>query len=91
MTVLPCPPSFRLDGKRALVVGASSGIGLGCAVVLADAGARVTLAGRRKADLLAAQTALAGKGWETDVLTVDVADVRTFQGVIADVPHSKYW
>lgn len=38
---LPRTPSFRLDGKRALVTGASSGIGLGCAVALAEAGARV--------------------------------------------------
>ena len=34
---LPEPPSFRLDGRRALVAGASSGIGLGCAAALAAA------------------------------------------------------
>lgn len=33
---LPRTPSFRLDGKRALVTGASRGIGLGCAVALAE-------------------------------------------------------
>ena len=48
---LPTTPSFRLDGKTALVAGASSGIGLGCAVALAEAGAEVTLAARR-ADVL---------------------------------------
>ena len=31
---LPRTPSLRLDGRRALVTGASSGIGLGCAVAL---------------------------------------------------------
>ena len=44
-------PSFRLDNKRALIVGSSSGIGIGCATALADAGASVVLAARRK-DLL---------------------------------------
>lgn len=44
---LPQTPSFRLDGKRALVAGASSGIGKACAVALAEAGAHVTFAARR--------------------------------------------
>ena len=48
---LPKMPSFRLDNKRALIVGSSSGIGVGCATALADAGASVVLAARRK-DLL---------------------------------------
>ena len=44
--ILPQTPSFRLDGKRALVTGASSGIGLAAAVALAEAGAEVTVAAR---------------------------------------------
>jgi len=46
MSDLPKTPSFRLDGKRAIVAGASSGIGLGCAVALAEAGAHVVMAAR---------------------------------------------
>ena len=42
----PRTPSFSLQGKRALVTGASSGIGLACAVALAEHGADVTLAAR---------------------------------------------
>jgi NAD(P)-dependent dehydrogenase (short-subunit alcohol dehydrogenase family) len=33
---LPQTPSFHLTGKRALITGASSGIGQACAVALAD-------------------------------------------------------
>jgi len=44
---LPQTPSFRLDGKSALVMGASSGIGLAAAVSLAEAGAHVVVAARR--------------------------------------------
>ena len=40
-------PNFRLDGKKALVVGASSGIGKACAIALAHYGAKVTIVARR--------------------------------------------
>ena len=52
MKKFPKTPSFDLTGKRALVTGASSGIGLGCAIALAEKGADVTLASRNKKDLL---------------------------------------
>ncbi|MGE3868407.1 MAG: 3-oxoacyl-ACP reductase, partial [Pseudorhodoplanes sp.] len=41
MNVLPKTPSFRLDGKRALVTGAGRGIGLAAGAALAEAGADV--------------------------------------------------
>ena len=41
---LPTTPSFRLDGRRALVTGAGRGLGAAAAAALAQAGARVTLA-----------------------------------------------
>ena len=48
---LPVTPSFSLDGRRALVTGGSSGIGLGCAVALAEAGAHVIIMARRQEQL----------------------------------------
>lgn len=72
---LPATPSFRLDGKRALVAGASSGIGLACAAALAEAGAAVTLAARRVAALQEAAEAFAARGWAAEVLQLDIADV----------------
>ena len=72
---LPRTPSFDLAGKRALVTGASSGIGLGCAVALAEAGAHVVLAARRLAKLQEVVDAMAGAGWSAEALPLDIADL----------------
>ncbi len=66
---LPVTPSFRLDGKRALVTGAGRGIGLAAAAALADAGAQVTLAARTASEIEAAAQAI-GKGAVARVLDV---------------------
>lgn len=75
MTELPRTPSFDLTGKRALVTGASSGIGLGCAVALAEAGAHVVCAARRADVLQDAVGAMQGAGWNTEALILDQSDV----------------
>ena len=51
---LPQTPSFRLDGRRALVTGGSKGIGLAAAAALVQAGASVTLVARNASELIAA-------------------------------------
>jgi 3-oxoacyl-[acyl-carrier protein] reductase len=66
---------LRLKGKRALVTGGSSGLGLGCAQALAAEGAIVTIAAR-SADRLAAAAATI----EGDVHTV-VADLSSADAV----------
>ncbi|MCH2078929.1 MAG: SDR family oxidoreductase, partial [Rhodobacteraceae bacterium] len=84
---LPRTPSFRLDGKRALVAGASSGIGLACAVALAEAGAEVVLAARSASKLSALADALTAAGHAAKVLSLDVSDVtKTERAVAANGP-----
>ena len=75
MTQLPKTPSFDLTGKRALVTGASSGIGLGCAVALAEAGAHVVCAARRLDVLQASVDAMAAQGWSVETLGLDQSDL----------------
>lgn len=73
---LPATPSFRLDGRRALVTGASSGLGLACAAALAEAGAHVILAARGREKLEAATAAITDAGGSAESLVMDVADIE---------------
>ena len=81
--ILPRTPSFRLDGKRALVTGASSGIGLAAAVALAEAGAHVVLAARSADKLGAAVAAMQAEGMSAEALVLDVSDVAATEDAIA--------
>ena len=81
--MLPKTPSFRLDGKRALVAGASSGIGFACAAALADAGAHVVLAARRADKLEEGVAAIRAAGGTADALTLDVADVAATEAAVS--------
>ena len=76
-------PSFRLDGKRALVTGAGRGIGLAAAGALADAGAHVTLAARTGAEIEAAAAAIRARGQKADALVLDVTEIAAMQQTIA--------
>jgi NAD(P)-dependent dehydrogenase (short-subunit alcohol dehydrogenase family) len=68
---------FSLQGKRALVTGASRGIGAEIATVFADAGADVAIVGRDAKGLDATRQAIAGKGRRCVAIQ---ADLRTVEG-----------
>jgi NAD(P)-dependent dehydrogenase (short-subunit alcohol dehydrogenase family) len=76
-------PSFRLDGKRALVTGGGRGIGLAAASALAQAGAHVTLIARTQAEIEAAAQAIRARGDQADALVLDITDVDRVQATIA--------
>lgn len=71
-TAIPRTPSFRLDGKRAVVTGAGRGIGLAAAAALAEAGAQVTLIARTSSEI---ELAAAEIGNGAEAATLDVSDL----------------
>lgn len=71
-------PSFRLDGKRALVTGGSKGIGLAAAYALVQAGAQVVIAARNAPELIVASADIIRASGSSDTkvshCVVDVLD-----------------
>ena len=81
--MLPRAPEFRVDGKRALVTGASRGIGFAASAALAQAGATVTLVARNESGLREACSALRAEGLQCDFIALDVTDSRAVNARIA--------
>ena len=65
---------FTLQGRVALVTGASRGLGWGMARALADAGALVVLNGRDAGTLAARQAQIAAAGGRAEIAAFDVRD-----------------
>jgi NAD(P)-dependent dehydrogenase (short-subunit alcohol dehydrogenase family) len=65
---------MNVEGKMAVIYGASGGIGGAVALALAREGARVCLTGRRSAPLIALAARIRADGGEADVAEVDAAD-----------------
>ena len=77
-----------LEGKTALVTGASQGIGRACALALAKAGARVALAARNESKLADVAAEIAAAGGTAHPFTIDIANEDSIKaGAKAAIAH----
>lgn len=80
---VPKTPSFRLDNKRAIVTGASRGIGFAAAAALAQAGAEVILVARNKKNIIDAANALKKSGCSNVVpVSADVTNQTEVRKIV---------
>jgi NAD(P)-dependent dehydrogenase (short-subunit alcohol dehydrogenase family) len=79
-------PSFRLDGRTALVTGASAGLGAGIAEAFAQCGAEVVLMARSRDALEAVAARIADRGGRCRIAPCDVTDTASLRPVIAAMP-----
>jgi NAD(P)-dependent dehydrogenase (short-subunit alcohol dehydrogenase family) len=84
MADLPQTPSFRVDGRRALVTGAGRGIGLAASAALAEHGAAVTLVSRTATEIDAVAAAIRARGQKAEALVLDVTDVEGVRKLVAE-------
>ena len=71
-----------MEGRVALVTGASQGIGRACALLLAGSGARVALAARNEEKLAAVAQEIAAAGGEAATFRLDVASEDEVKAVV---------
>jgi NAD(P)-dependent dehydrogenase (short-subunit alcohol dehydrogenase family) len=75
--------SINLEGRVALITGASSGLGAQFARTLSKAGACVVLAGRRVERLKDLRAEIEGNGGDAHVVQLDVTDVASIKAAVA--------
>ncbi|SEA14660.1 SDR family oxidoreductase [Rubrimonas cliftonensis] len=75
--------SAELQGKAALVTGASRGIGAAAAAALAEAGVSVTLAARTVAEAETHAATIRAAGGRAQALACDVADAAAVEAAVA--------
>lgn len=81
----PHSPSFTLDGRIALVTGASRGIGQGIADALAAAGATIAVTARSMSDAREVAAAIEAAGGAASAHVLDVGDLASIEAGIASV------
>ena len=80
---MPAPACFSLDGKVALVTGASSGIGREIALALAEAGAAIVAVARREAELEAARREIEAAGGRAAAVVADLSSRQELRSAAA--------
>jgi 3-oxoacyl-[acyl-carrier protein] reductase len=77
-----------LEGRTALVTGASQGIGRACAIELAKSGAKVALAARNEAKLAEVVAEITGAGGRAQAFAIDIASEESIKaGAKAALAH----
>ncbi len=76
---------FSLSRKKALITGASKGIGAAIAVAMAQAGADIVLVGRSKDSLLATRSAIENLGRKTEILIADLSSRSQIADAFKDI------
>jgi len=75
---------YGLEGKRAIVTGAGTGVGKGCALELAKGGAKVALLGRRQAPLDEALEECLAYGIEAFTMSTDISSRAADAAAVAE-------
>jgi NAD(P)-dependent dehydrogenase (short-subunit alcohol dehydrogenase family) len=78
----PKLPSFRLDGKNALVTGAGRGVGMGASIALAESGANVTLVSRTDSELKDLTNHIISQGYKATYFALDVNNEKDVSDLI---------
>ena len=78
----PVLDAFRIDGKVAIVTGASRGLGRAMAAALAEAGADVAVAARSKTDLEETAHVITARGRRAVVVPTDVSEYAQVEALV---------
>lgn len=76
-------PSFRLDGKVALITGAARGLGRACALALAQAGADIALGLRDASSAADLESEIKAMGRRVIRLQMDVSSMQQIKEAVA--------
>lgn len=78
-------PNFRLDGKIAIVTGASKGIGVGVAKALANAGAKVIVVARNLQALEGVAQEIISEGGSAQAVQLDITNTAEIKTVFDNI------
>jgi NAD(P)-dependent dehydrogenase (short-subunit alcohol dehydrogenase family) len=85
-------PSIRLDGRLAVITGASDGIGRAFALAYARSGAEVVLVSRTREKLLEVQRSVEAVGGRAHVIRADVGkfdEIRSIEQEVSQLIHTS--